>query len=405
MEDLGAALAAGGDQVRMLGGGQPARIPAVEAVWRRRVEELLSDGSCGLARMATCYDPPRGNAGFLAAVAGMLRREYGWDVGPEHVAVTAGGQTAFFFLFNLLAGGMEDASRRRVLLPLVPEYIGYAALGAEGPLFDTVEPQLELDGDHGFKYRVNFDALRVQNDHAVICASRPTNPTGNVLTDGEVRHLADLAAQQGIPLILDHAYGFPFPGLLFEPVEPFWQSHVLLVMSLSKIGLPGCRTGIVVGPPEIIRALGSMSAIVGLANPNFGQAVVQPLIESGEILQLSRDVVKPYYASRCETARAAVHELFGERFPWRLHRSEGAMFLWLWFPGLPISSQQLYERLKQRGVLVVPGEHFFFGLSDAAHGRECLRVSYATEPQIVRAGLEIIAEEVESAWRACGSMS
>ncbi len=39
MEDLGQALAAGGD-LKMLGGGQPACIPAMEAVWRRRLEEI-----------------------------------------------------------------------------------------------------------------------------------------------------------------------------------------------------------------------------------------------------------------------------------------------------------------------------------------------------------------------------
>jgi alanine-alpha-ketoisovalerate/valine-pyruvate aminotransferase len=58
----------------------------------------------------------------------------------------------------------------------------------------------------------------------------------------------------------------------------------VLTYSLSKIGLPGTRTGIVIGPPEIIRALGSMSAIVGLSNPNIGQQIMLPLVESGEIL-------------------------------------------------------------------------------------------------------------------------
>jgi valine--pyruvate aminotransferase len=58
----------------------------------------------------------------------------------------------------------------------------------------------------------------------------------------------------------------------------------------------------------------------------------------------------------------------------------------------------LYQRLKRRNVLVVPGEHFFFGTPENAHSRECLRVSYAMDPEIVRAGLEIIAEEVEAVW-------
>ena len=35
------------------------------------------------------------------------------------------------------------------------------------------------------------------------------------------------------------------------------------------------------------------------------------------------------------------------------------MFMWLWFKGMPISSQELYERLKQEGVIVVSGHNFF----------------------------------------------
>ena len=80
---------------------QPASIPAVEAVWRRRLEEILAEPGA-MERMLGHYDPPRGNPRFVEAVAGLLRSSFGWDVTPEHVAVTVGGQTAFFMLFNLL---------------------------------------------------------------------------------------------------------------------------------------------------------------------------------------------------------------------------------------------------------------------------------------------------------------
>jgi len=46
MDDLGEALAGGGD-VKMLGGGQPAHVPEVDAVWRRRMEEIMAELSSG----------------------------------------------------------------------------------------------------------------------------------------------------------------------------------------------------------------------------------------------------------------------------------------------------------------------------------------------------------------------
>ncbi|MBJ7255547.1 MAG: valine--pyruvate transaminase [Akkermansiaceae bacterium] len=399
MDDLGHALASGSPTLKMLGGGQPAHIPAITAVWRRRLEELLEEPG-GLERALTIYDPPRGNPAFLQAIATLFRQNFGWDLGPENIAVTSGGQTAFYFLFNLLAGEMADGSNRKILLPLVPEYIGYANQGTNGNLFRAIPPLIEKTAPHEFKYHVDFDQLEVTPDIAAICASRPTNPTGNVLTDEEVARLSAIAKQNGIPFIIDNAYGVPFPGIQFADATPYWDTHVILTLSLSKLGLPGTRTGIVIGPPEIIRALGSMSAIAGLSNPNIGQQITLPLIQSGEILRLSRDVIRPFYQDKCKLARQAAMDAFGDDVEWFMHRSEGALFLWFWFPSLPITSQELYERLKKREVLVIPGQHFFYGHSDAAwqHQDECIRVSYAMDESIVRSGLAIIAEEVRRAW-------
>lgn len=400
MDDLGHALASGDGNIKMLGGGQPARIPALEAIWRKRLEELIEE-SGGLERALTTYDPPQGNSRFLTALAKLLRDHFGWDLCPDNIAVSAGGQTAFFMLFNLLAGNMGNGKRRKILLPLAPEYIGYANQGVDGCVFEAVRPVIEETGPHEYKYRVDFDALEVTDEVAAICASRPTNPTGNVLTDNETAKLSALAKQHGIPLILDNAYGAPFPGIIFTDAKPFWEPHVILTYSLSKLGLPGTRTGIVIGPPEIIRAVRSMSAIIGLANPSTGQQILAPLLESGEVLKMATDLVRPFYEAKCRLAREAALEIFGDDFPWRMHRSEGALFLWFWFPGLPITSKQLYQRLKERGVLVIPGEYFFFGegLGDWSHRDECIRVSYAMEQSVVRDGLAIIAEELKAAFR------
>jgi valine--pyruvate aminotransferase len=398
MEDLGNALASGGPDICMLGGGQPAHIPEVNALWRRRMEEILAEPGA-LERVLANYDPPRGNPKFIAALAALFRREFGWPLGPENVAITAGGQTAFFFLFNLLAGPMPDGRRKKILLPLVPEYIGYANQGAGGDLFRAVPPKIEKTGPHEFKYRVDFEALEVTGDIAAICVSRPTNPTGNVLTDGEIARLSDLAKAHGIPLIIDNAYGAPFPNIIFTDAKPVWDEHVILTLSLSKIGLPGTRTGIVVAHPRIAAAMASMSAVIGLANPNIGQAIALPLVESGEILMLANETVRPFYIEKSRQAREWVAESFGEGFDYYVHRSEGALFLWLWFPGLPITSRELYERLKKRGVLIISGHYFFFGHDDESwrHRHECLRMTFTMDERVVRRGIQAIGEEVRKA--------
>ena len=71
-------------------------------------------------------------------------------------------------------------------------------------------------------------------------------------------------------------------------------------------------------------------------------------------------------------------------------------FLWLWLPSLPLSSAVLYERLKQRGVLVVSGHYFFYGLDRPwPHADRCLRLSYALDSERFARAAAIMAEEIE----------
>ena len=241
MDDLGAALAAGGDRIRMLGGGQPSHIPAVDEIWRARVSELLSDPAM-IDHALGNYEPPAGNLKFRDSVASLFHREFGWEIGPQNIAVTAGAQTGLFLLFNSLAGRFDDGRQKHVLLPIVPEYIGYANQSVSGDMFRAVKPKIETTGPHEFKYRVDFDNLNIDKNTAAICVSRPTNPTGNVLTDDEIRRLSDLAAEHEIPLIIDNAYGAPWPNAIFTDATPIWNENIILTLSLSKIGLPGTRT-------------------------------------------------------------------------------------------------------------------------------------------------------------------
>ncbi|SQD00663.1 class I and II aminotransferase [Escherichia coli] len=70
----------------------------------------------------------------------------------------------------------------------------------------------------------------------MICVSRPTNPTGNVITDEELLKLDALANQHGIPLVIDNAYGVPFPGIIFSEARPLWKSEYRAVHESFQAG-------------------------------------------------------------------------------------------------------------------------------------------------------------------------
>lgn len=401
MDDLGEALTIGKDSLLMMGGGNPGHIPCMQDLWRKQMQELLDGKGNEFDRVLADYDQPAGSPSFRDAVASFLNREYNWDLSRDNIAITNGGQTAFFFLLNRFAGEMAHGGEKRILLPIVPEYIGYGDQGISGSgLFDSRKPLIEMIGERRFKYRIDFDNLDLNDSHGAIAVSRPTNPSSNVLTDREISKLRELASEQGIPLIIDNAYGLPFPGVVFHDATPVWDENIILTLSLSKLGLPGTRTGIVVARPEIIREIRSMTAIIGLANNNIGQALTRPLLESGEIKHLADEVVRPYYRNRSEHAIELAREYLPDDVPWRVHDSEGAFFLWFWFENLPISCRELYRRLKEAGVVVVSGEYFFFGLDTDGwdHARQCIRVSYTQPEPIVEGGFRILGEVIRKVY-------
>lgn len=391
MDDLGEAMASD-HPVLMLGGGNPSNIPAVEELIRQRLLAIAGD-EVELRRTFGNYSPSHGDIRFRHALAGLLRREFGWDVGTQNVCLTVGSQGSFFSLFNLLAGRF-GTTRKRILLPLTPEYIGYMDVGLVDDFFVAQRPSIEHLDDGMFKYHVDFEKLNVDESVGAICVSRPTNPTGNVLTDGELHQLDQIAREAKVPLIVDNAYGVPFPHITFVDATPIWNDNIILCMTLSKLGLPGIRNGIVIANEEIVDAVASINAIVNLAVPSVGAGLLQEWVDSGDIIRISRELITPHYLRKAEQAvEWFQEELAGVDF--HIHKPEGAIFLWLWFPNLPIACSELYRRLKARDVLVISGHHFFSGLAkDWDHRHQCIRVTYSQDPEMVRQGIRIIAEEV-----------
>ncbi|MGF1687547.1 valine--pyruvate transaminase [Photobacterium japonica] len=381
----------------MLGGGNPAQIPEMVTYFTQLCQDMAASGE--LTQALTNYDGPQGKDTFLQALAALFNAQYGWAITADNIALTNGSQSAFFNLFNLLAGEQADGTKKKILLPLAPEYIGYGDTGLCDDMFISYRPEISLLDNGLFKYHIDFSRLVVDKQIGAICASRPTNPTGNVLTDNEIAQLDALARAHNIPLIIDNAYGTPFPDIIFESVTPFWNSNTILCMSLSKLGLPGVRCGIVIAHADIITAMANMNGVLSLAPGSVGPAIAHQMIKRNDLLPLSENIIKPFYLRKAQQAVDLLQQAMPDpRF--RIHKPEGAIFLWLWFKALPISTLELYRRLKARGVLIVPGEYFFIGLDDDwQHGHECLRMNYVQSDDIMQRGITIIAEEVMTAYQ------
>ena len=201
MDDLSEGLAQ--PDTVMLGGGNPAAIPEVMAVFDAVIAKLQQSGRLG--QVLANYDGPQGNSLFIENLAEFFRQQYGWPINSRNIALTHGSQSSFFILFNSFAG-KAGKGQKQVLVPLVPEYIGYCDVGIQPDLIRSQEARIEHLDDGFFKYQVDFDHLQVDDSVGMICVSRPTNPSGNVLTDAEIQQLDRIAGEHDIPLMIERRF-------------------------------------------------------------------------------------------------------------------------------------------------------------------------------------------------------
>ncbi|MEZ4719972.1 MAG: aminotransferase class I/II-fold pyridoxal phosphate-dependent enzyme [Caldilineaceae bacterium] len=232
MDDLGQFT--GRDDIIMLGGGNPSRpsgvLPATPwaACSTATTTSRRSSAPTTAHPAATAPLWTRRSTSSRAATAGTSAR--------KTMALTNGSRTiTFFFIFNMFAGQFSDGTRKT--FPLAPEYIGYERGHRRRHLHGGVP---SLSGWTGGSSSTMWTSTPSRwTRPSAPSVSRPTNPTGNVLTDAEIDRLTELAQTHGIPLIIDNAYGAPFPASS-SPDAPRWTlDH--LCMSLSKLGLPGAH--------------------------------------------------------------------------------------------------------------------------------------------------------------------
>lgn len=379
----------------MLGGGNPAQIPEMEAYFKQLCQEMLDQGK--LTEALCNYDGPQGKDALLKALANLLRDELGWEISPQNIALTNGSQSAFFYLFNLFAGRYADGSRRRVLFPLAPEYIGYADAGLDEGLFVSAKPNIELLPDGQFKYHVDFEHLTIGDDIGMICVSRPTNPTGNVITDEELMKLDLLAQQRDIPLVIDNAYGVPFPGIIFSDATPLWNPEHHPVHE----SVQARPAGLALRHRDRRRE--------GDHRADQHERHHQPVPrqhgagdgDGNDRARRSAAPVERGDSPVLQTARRAHHRDYpplpvAGALP---DPQTGRGYLPLAVvQGSADHHRSAVSAPEKRGVLMVPGHYFFPGLEhDWPHTHQCMRMNYVPDPEKIERGVAILAEEIERA--------
>lgn len=246
---------------------------------------------------------------------------------------------------------MALAGRNATVLAPEPTFVMYRQI-ALGLGLRFVGVNLRADD-----FSLDMEAMRAaiaEHQPAVIFLAYPNNPTGNAFATEDVVEVLRIAPNL---VVIDEAYA-PFADHSFMSRLPEFD-RLLVMRTLSKLGLAGLRLGFLAGHPAWIEQLDKLRL------PYNINVLTQISVE----FALSRHEILDAQVARIrqdrETLRAALQSLPGiEVYPSQAN--------FLTFRLLNSGAQEVFEALRQAGILI-KNLHPAGGLL-----RECLRVTVGT---------------------------
>lgn len=325
------------------------------------------------------YGDPRG----LSTLRDTLQKHLYSDqlfVGPERLFIVSGAQQAL----HLLAGMPFPNGKSRILVEQ-PTYYGI--------LRSIVLQQQTAIGISRTPQGIDLDEVERHFRHNDIkffyTVPRFNNPYGLSYSSDEKQRLVRLAEQYDVYIVEDDYLADLDDDARSDPMASMnGTKHVIYVKSFSKTVLPGIRLGVCVLPELLIPLFLQHKAAADSSTSVLSQGALEIYLKSG-MFQRHTANIRELYRSRMQALKEAAAELMLTGTS--LFVPENGIFAAIDLPDF-LRSEQLNQRLENRGVQVVDGERLF--LPDGPK-RGLLRLSVirATEQQI-RSGVAIIAAEL-----------
>lgn len=329
------------------------------------------------------YADLRGTPELRAAVATAMQRFRGidWVDGDKHVTITCGATEAM--LMSLLT--LVDEGRGDEVILLQPWYENYwPQVILSGATLRTV---VVTPPDYRLTEEVLEPAFSARTKAIVV--TNPGNPTGRVLTRGELELLAELCKRYDAVALVDEIYShYVFDGGTHVSLAglPGMAERTITIDGISKcFACTGWRVGWAITPEPLTAAVRRVH--------DFTTATVPTPFQIGAVSAL--ELPDSYFAElrhRFEVRRDILCSYL-ERTPLKFQRPEGAYYILADVSDTGYTSGQLTQELLERAkVAVVPGEAYY---QDNNLASTVIRLTFSKSEQVLHAAGESIVRFFE----------
>lgn len=331
---------------------------------------------------ASYYTPSGGIPELKQAIVSYVEREYQLRYQPKQVIVTDGAKYALYLLFQAILNVGDE-----VIIP-VPYWVSYGEQVklAEGkPVFvsSTQEQSLKVSV-------AQLETVRTDKTKAIILNS-PSNPTGVIYTEEELRQIGEWAVAHNILIIADDIYGrLVYNGHRFTPIATISEAirqQTIIINGVSKTyAMTGWRIGFAVGDEKIIQAMTQLAS-QSTSNPVAVSQYAAIEALTGE--QSTVEDMRQAFEKRLNHIYPKVAALPGVS----LIKPEGAFYLFpnvkktLEICGYDNVTNWVEDLLQEAHVALVTGEGF--------GAPEHVRMSYATDLMTLEKAIERMNDFIE----------
>ncbi|MDI3480619.1 MAG: aminotransferase [Tepidanaerobacteraceae bacterium] len=356
-------LAENDPEVISLGVGEPDFVTPGTIL--RAAEKSIACGD-------THYTSNDGSLALRRKLSEYLKKRFGLGYNPEgEIIITVGASEAIdISIATIISPGEE------VLIP-EPCFVSYAPCTA---LCGGVPKMVPTSAQHGFKLMVEDLEKNITPKTRALLLSYPNNPTGAVMTYGDLEPIAEFAKKYDLAVISDEVYAELTYGIRHTSIAslPGMKDRTFVIGGFSKaFAMTGWRIGYLCGPEDGVQQARKVHQYRVMCPPTISQAAALEALCSGEL-----DVKR--MADEYDKRRKAICQGLRD-LGFEVPEPQGAFYVFPRVSQTGFSDEEFAENLlKKAKVAVVPGSAF------GSSGRGHVRCSYATSMENINEALNRI---------------